>query len=306
MASYKVKNVADWTPSDVQDFLQAILPGHPCADCFTYTSGYVLCSMDKNDLRRQARDEEAANIIWAELKGCKGAPIAIISRRSDAEAEAASIGSTAIAVYVRARGADAHEFQVFASDTVASLKAQVAEREGTAVETQRLIHSGMNMQDSRTLGSYDVRQGAMLLLVPQLKDQGRTRPMTFAPRGVLMVPGGKAWSPSPSQRPYLPVLYNDISLGFPVSIEFESTSDSEAFAMAAKEESPILVVQPLAGEHKLPMEMRVHLDLDTQGVRLDATKNDLSPETRYDAFVHLGGRGGEVRVAIVTGANVLG
>ena len=40
---------------------------HPCLQYFKYTTGAVLASLAKDDLRRQCKDEEAANIIWHEL-----------------------------------------------------------------------------------------------------------------------------------------------------------------------------------------------------------------------------------------------
>lgn len=213
-------------------------------------------------------------------------------------------GPPTVTLYVRTRQEVAMEFQVLPSDTVSTLKAHVAEREGTIVECQRLICNGMNMQDARTIQSYDVRSGAVILLVPQLRDQGKGRPMTFASRGTLMVPGSKAWTPAHPVRPYLPVLCSDVSRGFPISMEFASTADNEAFSAAAGEEPPVLSVQPQPGTRGVPIETRVHLDPDTEGVRLDTTNGNLMPNTRYDALVHFGGRGGEIRVTIATGTAV--
>eukprot|EP00927_Polykrikos_kofoidii_P030356 TRINITY_DN26125_c0_g1_i1.p1 TRINITY_DN26125_c0_g1~~TRINITY_DN26125_c0_g1_i1.p1 ORF type:complete len:313 (-),score=51.32 TRINITY_DN26125_c0_g1_i1:29-967(-) len=306
MDSFKVKDLTEWTPTDVREFLQVILPGHPCVDFFTYTSGYVLCSMEKDDLRRQTRDEEAANVIWAELQGCKRAPAPPTGRfQARRTMERGLEGPPTITVYVQTRQEVAMEFQVLPSvDTVGHLKALVAEREGTPVESQRLISSGMMMADDKVLSCYDVRHGAVIRLVPQIRDQTTTRQMSFAPRGVLMVPGSKAWSPSHPIRPYMPVLGGDTSRGFPISMEFEGTADIEAFAAAAKEEPPVLCVKPPPGCRGVPTETRVHLDADTEAVRLDTTGNTLSPNSRYEATIHFGGRGGEVKVTLVTGADV--
>ena len=60
-----------WSTEQVAHFLNGILPGHECLAKFTYTSGYTLCSLDRHDLRRQACDEEAGNVIWAELQHIK-------------------------------------------------------------------------------------------------------------------------------------------------------------------------------------------------------------------------------------------
>lgn len=310
LESYRVKDVTEWTPADVREFLLTVLPGHPCADFFTYTSGYVLCSLDKEDLRRQARDEEAANVIWAELKGCRLAAAAAPCSQFEATQERGGglIGPPTVTVYVKTRQQVAIELEVLLSDLVESLKCQIEQREGTPMESQRLICNGMNMQDARSLASYDLRHGAVILLVPQIPGpsshlQGRTRPVMFAPRGMMMVPGTKAWQPSSTQRPYMPVICTDVSRNYPVSMEFGSTGELEAFIAAASQEPPVLEIQP-AKRGQLPAETRVYLDPETEGVKLDTTGNVLAPSSQYDAFLHFGGSGGEVRVSIVTGAAI--
>jgi len=302
--NFRAKDVTEWTQADVHEFLENILPGHPCADYFTYTSGYVLCSLEKEDLRRQARSEEAANVIWAELRKCRRA--AGTKGEFQASQDRGGLeGPPTITVYVKVRQEVAFELDAIPSDTVASLKDQVADREGTPADSQRLIINGMSMQDDRTLASYGVCHGASILLVPQLREHGKaSRPMAFsAPRGMLMVPGSKSWQPSNQHRPYMPVISSDVSRNFPVSLEFENSADSDTFAIAAQEEPPVLEILS-AGHSQRSAEVRVHLDADTGGVRLDATGNVLAPDTSYEAFVHFGGRGGQVKVNIVTGTAV--
>jgi len=309
LESYRVKDVTEWTPADVREFLLTILPGHPCPDYFTYTSGYVLCSLDKEDLRRQARDEEAANVIWAELKGCRLAAAAAPGSQFEATQERGGLtGPPTVTVYVKTRQQVAIELEVLLSDLVSSLKFQIEQREGTPADSQRLICNGINMQDARSLASYDLRHGAVILLVPQIPSgsshlQGRTRPLMFAPRGLMMVPGSKAWQSTNTQRPFMPVICSDVSRNFPVSMEFASTAELEAFVTAAIQEPPVLEIQP-SKRGQLPAETRVYLDPETEGVKLDTTGNVLAASMQYDAFLHFGGAGGEVRVAIVTGAAV--
>jgi len=309
LESYRVKDVTEWTPADVREFLLTVLPGHPCADLFTYTSGYVLCSLDKEDIRRQARDEEAANVIWAELKGCRIAAAAAPGSQFEATQERGGlVGPPTVTIYVKTPQQVAIELEVLLSDLASTLKVQIEEREGTSAENQRLIYNGMNMQDMRSLASYGLCHGAVVLLVPQMPapsshGQGRARPVMFAPRGMMMVPGTKAWQSSSPQRPYMPVICSDVSRNFPVSLEFGSTGELEAFIGAAQQEPPVLEIQP-AKRGQLPAETRVYLDPETEGVKLDSTGNLLAPSTTYDAFLHFGGSGGEVRVAVVTGAAV--
>lgn len=304
LESYRVKDVTEWTPTDVREFLLTILPGHPCADFFTYTSGYVLCSLDKEDLRRQTRDEEAANVIWAELKGCRLTAAAAPCSQFEATLTRGGLDAPpTVTVYIKTRQDVAIELEVLLSELVASLKAQIEQREGTPAENQRLICNGMNMQDSRSLASYNLQHGAVILLVPQIKEQGKTRPTMFAPRGIMMVPGSKSWQPASTQRPHIPVIRADAPRNFPVSLEFGSTGELEEFVTAAQEEPPVLEILP-AKAGQLPVETRVYLDQETQGVKLDSTGNVLAPSSQYDGFLHFGGRGGEVRVAVVTGAAV--
>lgn len=300
---YRVKDVTEWTPVDVHEFLESVLPGHPCADFFTYTSGYVLCSLEKEDLRRQAKSEEAANVIWAELRKCRRAAGARGEFQASTDRGGLE-GPPSLTVYVKVRQETAFEVDLLPSDTVAALKEQIAERDGTPPEYQRLIFNGMSMQDDRTLQSYNVHHGASMLLVPQLKEQGKGRPMNHsAPRGILMVPGSKAWQAASPHRPYLPVISSDVSRNFPVSLEFESATDSDAFAQAAQEEPPMLEIPP-SGSSLRGTEARVHLDPDTGGVRLDSTGNTLLPGSTYQGLLHFGGRGGQVKVALVTGSAV--
>mmetsp|Transcript_69234 Transcript_69234/g.122469 ORF Transcript_69234/g.122469 Transcript_69234/m.122469 type:complete len:322 (-) Transcript_69234:92-1057(-) len=310
--SFRLKDPCEWTPAEVCDFLAVILPGHPSLDFFTYTSGYVLCSLDKEDLRRQAKSDEAANIIWAELgsrrkgatKGTGASPQLGLSRTEAAFVQRGGVDPRGfITIYVKAARQDsAIELQVCPTDLVSLLKAQIAAHEGTPPESQRLVVRGIGMQDDRTLTSYGIQHGDSVLLVPTLRDQVRQRPANFAPRGVLSVPGNKAWSPSASAGgPFLPVLWSDAARDFPVSLEFQSQSDVEAFGEAAKIAPPWLEILP--GGPGRPAEARARLDPDTGTVSLEATAGcKLSPTTTYEAFAHFGGRGGQVKVTLVTGA----
>mmetsp|Transcript_39279 Transcript_39279/g.78156 ORF Transcript_39279/g.78156 Transcript_39279/m.78156 type:complete len:331 (+) Transcript_39279:93-1085(+) len=313
---HRVKEIADWTPADVRAFLESILPGHPSLDFFTYTSGFVLESLEKEDLRRQARDEEAANVIWAQLRLLR-------SPRADESATAAAPGVVAdglagaclarsldfgqgqhlITVYVKTRQEAALELEVLPDSMVADLKELIADREGTPKECQRLVAQGLSMQDDRTLQSYNVRHGSHILLVPQLREHGTQAPRMFAPRGPLMVPGSTAWHPKPAcGRPYLPVLCRDVSRPFPVSLEFASTADAEAFSMAAQhKEPPVLEIQPTRSDMP-PIETRLYLDSGTGGAVMDAGGDLLAASSEYTAIVHFGGRGGHVEVVLHTGA----
>jgi len=206
-------------------------------------------------------------------------------------------------VYVRTRQEAVLELQVRASDAVSTVKDLIAEREGTPRESQRLLMGGINMQDSQSLASYGVRHGASLLLAAQLPSAVRSVPRTFAPRGILMVPGSKTWQPKAAEsRPYLPVLCSDVSRPFPVSLEFTSAPDAEAFMNAVNGgDEAVLEIQP-SKAYQPALETRVHYDVDTGAVHLESSGHALEASTEYKAFLHYGGRGGHTNVIVATGA----
>eukprot|EP00747_Dinoflagellata_sp_TGD_P168867 gnl/TRDRNA2_/TRDRNA2_196295_c0_seq1.p1 gnl/TRDRNA2_/TRDRNA2_196295_c0~~gnl/TRDRNA2_/TRDRNA2_196295_c0_seq1.p1 ORF type:complete len:188 (-),score=29.81 gnl/TRDRNA2_/TRDRNA2_196295_c0_seq1:82-645(-) len=106
---------------------------------------------------------------------------------------------------LRIRGAAGHSktYEVGPSDTVAQLKACIEFHTGTPCKDQRLISNSVVMIDDRTLGSYKLCEGSVVLLMPLLKavsQAGRDK-ARGSPRGILMVPGmNTKWMP---QNEYL-------------------------------------------------------------------------------------------------------
>lgn len=300
--SYKLRDAAEWTASEVREFIEAVLPGHPCVDRFKYTSGFVLCSLDKDDLRRQAADDEAAHVIYHELQGRrKGKATGANGIESNCNMDTAVQRGLEIAVYVQMRHEVAIEVSVLPSDTVSTLKSKVEELDGTPVYQQRMIFGGFNLQDERPLTSYGVTHGAVILMIRQLREQRCVAKSMLAPRGLLMVPGNEKWSSEHPIRPYMPVLTEDVTHGFPLTLEFRTATDLSAFVTASDEtDKPVLrlACRNRAGR---TLETTVHLDLASQCLVLGATTIPLEPGKTYDGVVHFGGRGGEAVVALVTG-----
>ncbi len=60
-------------------------------------------------------------------------------------------------------------FVVDASDRVEQLKVMIQDREGIPPDQQRLIFTGKQMEDERTLGDYNVSAGAKIILILRLR-----------------------------------------------------------------------------------------------------------------------------------------
>jgi len=307
--SYKVKDVGQWSTRNVKEFIEDVLPGHPCVSCFRYTTGFVLSTLNKEDIRRQSKDEEAANIIWAELQRF---------RNGMAEKEAIEGSCPSFyTIFVRTPSEVAMEFDVAPTESIMALKIRLADVEGTPVENQRLVWNGINVDNSRTLASYNINHGAVVLLVPHLAATQRFVPPP-APRGLLMIPGNRAWQPAHSARPYIPVVCSDIYRPFPMSLEFSCIPDYKAFVMAAQKQVAkpdaslassggmlpgpvVLEVLPIDNGHE-PVQTRVYLDNETEMLRVDTLGDMVSPNTRYNAVLHMETE--QKRVFLTTGNRI--
>lgn len=309
-SSYKSREVSHWSKEEVREFLQDSIPDHPCINLFQYTTGSVLATLGKEDLRRQAKDEEAANIIWAELQ--------IFNKSIQERKNIMAANPSTYTIFVRTPAEVAMEFEIHSTDTVMMLKSRLADLEGTPVENQRLCLNGINMQDHRTLASYHVNHGACILLVPRHASSQRFVPPP-APRGMLMVPGNKAWQPSHAAKPYMPVVASDIYRPFPMSIEFSGVPDYKTFMLAAQKQcaikgnpfedvggetgpgAPILEISPGDNSHE-PVQTRIMLDNDTEMLRVDTVGDIVVPNTRYKAVLHLEGE--QKHVYLTTGNKI--
>jgi len=95
------------------------------------------------------------------------------------------------------------DLEVTSKQTVADLKRQLQAVEGTHAHTQRLLCNGTLMVDERSLNSYKLQSGSVVLAVPQTKavQKAGKEKAASASRGFLMVPGlDAAWKPHTASK----------------------------------------------------------------------------------------------------------
>jgi len=287
--TWQKQNIREWSNTEVRGFLESILPGHECINRFSHTTGRVFSSLAKEELRKQVRDEEATNVIWAELRRLHEA------RKEREEIEAQS-GKEKYTIFVRTPMDVSVELETAPAETVAEVKERLAAVEGTPVETQRLMWNGVPMLDKRTLASYHICHGSVILLVPRLGNSGQR----YAPPPAARSAHAGA-SKSGIPRPRVPVVCNDIARPWPMSIEFPSIPDYQSFMLSLQreagrydagpesrspEDAPFLEILPGDNAHA-PVQTRIHFDTEAEVLLIDTVGDILMEGTRYRVLLHL-------------------
>ncbi|KMZ72334.1 Ubiquitin-60S ribosomal protein L40 [Zostera marina] len=79
-------------------------------------------------------------------------------------------------IFVKTMSAKTIIVDVEANDTIDSVKAKIAAREGIKSSKQRLTYAGRELENRRTLADYDIKKESTLQLLPRISGGGNIEP----------------------------------------------------------------------------------------------------------------------------------
>lgn len=283
---------SEWTPADVKAFVEAVLPSHPCANCFRYISGYVLLAMTKEDLQRQARDADAADELWEAIGRLRGTDVSpgqlLPASASRAPVHAPAVdprepADDIIIVFVMTPAGDAMELEAYSDSTILELKRRLADLEGRMeIEGKRLVLNGHILEDSKSLQACNVKHGSLVRLV-SVQKQFDTWFLNApnARRGLLMVPSPGLVVIEDWSRLLLPLICNDGPLLPAMFLELSNDQDKSLFVDAASRvrPSPIIEILPQGPEGR---SLRVEAAMNIPYLRLQIKASQFVAEAELE------------------------
>jgi len=78
-------------------------------------------------------------------------------------------------IFVKTLSGKTITIEIEESDTIENLKKKIQEKEGLPAEEQRLVFAGKQLEDTRTLADYYIKNGNSIHLVIRLRGGGGTR-----------------------------------------------------------------------------------------------------------------------------------